>query len=107
MLLGIASGNTFLEHKDGSSAGIINMMSPDIIAVAKQAFYDFGERPMWTERVTYGTSKQLGRRSSLVTHCRKADSQGTAIFSGRREGFSLYFSRLVRPLWRSHLTKPG
>ena len=57
MLLGIASGNIFLEHKDGSSAGAINMLSPDIVAVAKQAFYDFGERPMWTERVTYGTSK--------------------------------------------------
>ncbi|KAF8230634.1 nucleoporin [Tricholoma matsutake] len=91
MLLGIASGNTFLEHIDGSSAGILSTMSPDIVAVAKQAFYDFGERPMWAERITYGTT----------------DSQGTAIFSGRREGFSLYFSRLVRPLWRSSLTKPG
>lgn len=107
MLLGIASGNTFLEHIDGSSVGILSTMSPDIVAVAKQAFYDFGERPMWAERITYGTSKQLAMCLSLVAHYREADSQGTAIFSGRREGFSLYFSRLVRPLWRSSLTKPG
>jgi nuclear pore complex protein Nup155 len=107
MLLGIASGSTFLEHTDGSSAGIISMMNSDIIAVAKQAFYDFGERPMWAERVTYGTSKQPAICLTNVSDCGQADSQGTAIFSGRREGFSLYFARLVRPLWRTKLTKPG
>lgn len=57
MLLGLASGNTFLDGSDGSSSGTISMMNPEIAAVAKQAFYDFGERPMWTERVTYGTSE--------------------------------------------------
>jgi nuclear pore complex protein Nup155 len=57
MLLGLASGNTFLDSADGSSSGTISMMNPEIAAVAKQAFYDFGERPMWTERVTYGTSE--------------------------------------------------
>lgn len=36
-----------------------------------------------------------------------ADNQGTAIFSGRREGLALYLSRLVRPLWKSKLTSPG
>jgi len=107
MLLGIASGNTFLEHTDGSVAGTISVLSPDLVAVAKQAFYDFGERPIWAERVTYGTSKQLAIYLSYITDYGEADSQGTAIFSGRREGFSLYFSRLVRPLWRSTLTKPG
>lgn len=57
MLLGLASGNTFLDSTDDSTSGTISMISPDVAAVAKQAFYDFGERPMWTERVTYGTSK--------------------------------------------------
>ncbi|KAJ7487525.1 nucleoporin [Mycena galericulata] len=91
MLLGLASGNTFLDSTDESTSGTISMISPDVAAVAKQAFYDFGERPMWAERVTYGTT----------------DSQGTAIFSGRREGLALYLARLVRPLWKSKLTTPG
>ncbi|KAJ7932473.1 nucleoporin [Mycena leptocephala] len=91
MLLGLASGNTFLDSTDDSMSGTISMISPDVAAVAKQAFYDFGERPMWTERVTYGTT----------------DSQGTAIFSGRREGLALYLARLVRPLWKSKLTSTG
>ncbi|KAJ7783706.1 nucleoporin [Mycena maculata] len=91
MLLGLASGNTFLDSTDETTSGTISMISPDVAAVAKQAFYDFGERPMWTERVTYGTT----------------DSQGTAIFSGRREGLALYLARLVRPLWKSKLTTTG
>ncbi|KAK7064289.1 nucleoporin [Favolaschia claudopus] len=91
MLLGLASGNTFLDSTDDTTSGTISMLNPDLAAVAKQAFYDFGERPMWTERVTYGTT----------------DSQGTAIFSGRREGLALYLARLVRPLWKSKLTTTG
>ncbi|THH00942.1 hypothetical protein EW026_g1653 [Hermanssonia centrifuga] len=91
MLLAIASGNTFLEMGELSNLGTISTVSPDLAAVAKQAFYDFGERPMWSERVTYGTS----------------DTAGTATFSGRREGFALYFARLVRPLWKARLTKSG
>ena len=57
MLLGLASGNTFLDTGDGSGVGKIATMSPEFAAVAKQAFYDFGERPIWAERVTYGTSE--------------------------------------------------
>jgi hypothetical protein len=57
MLLGLASGNTFLDTADGSGVGNMTAMSPEFTAVAKQAFYDFGERPIWAERVTYGTSK--------------------------------------------------
>ncbi|KAG2150078.1 nucleoporin [Suillus cothurnatus] len=91
MLLGLASGNTFLDAGESSTSGTLCTISPDIANVAKQAFYDFGERPIWTERVTYGTS----------------DSSGSAIFSGRREGFAMYFARLVRPLWKDKLTKPG
>jgi nuclear pore complex protein Nup155 len=58
MLLGLASGNTFLDAGEPSTSGTLCTISPDIANVAKQAFYDFGERPIWTERVTYGTSEQ-------------------------------------------------
>ncbi|KAG6818004.1 hypothetical protein H0H87_009159 [Tephrocybe sp. NHM501043] len=93
MLLGLACGNTFIDAQDESitRAGIISIPRPDITAVAKQAFYDLGERPTWTERVTYGTS----------------DNQGIAVFSGRREGLSLYFARVIRPLWKAKVTQPG
>ncbi|KDQ63476.1 hypothetical protein JAAARDRAFT_695291 [Jaapia argillacea MUCL 33604] len=95
MLLALASGNTFLElaaeFSASIAAGKISTVSNDVVNVAKQAFYDFGERPMWAERMTYGTS----------------ESAGTAIFSGRREGFAFYFARLVRPIWKCKLTKPG
>ncbi|CCM05199.1 uncharacterized protein FIBRA_07408 [Fibroporia radiculosa] len=89
MLLAIAGGNTFLSAGEQASIGSIRTVGPEIAMVAKQAFYDFGERPMWAERVTYGTS----------------EGSGTAIFSGRREGFALYFARLVRPFWKAKLTK--
>ncbi|KAF9568469.1 nucleoporin [Agrocybe pediades] len=88
MLLGLASGNTFLDPFDASRSGTISSVSPEIAAVAKQAFYDFGERPIWTERVMYGT----------------AENKGVTMFSGRREGFALYFARLVRPFWKAKLT---
>lgn len=91
MLLGLASGNTYFDSVDGQSTGTISMVSPEIAGVAKQAFYDFGERPIWTERVTYGT----------------AENTGTAIFSGRREGLAIYFSRLIRPLWKSKIAQPS
>lgn len=70
MLLGLACGNTFMDTGDHSMPGTLCTMSPDVANIAKQAFYDFGERPIWTERVTYGTSKSLssfppGRLSSL------------------------------------------
>ncbi|KAI0094802.1 nucleoporin [Irpex rosettiformis] len=92
MLLAIASGNTFLDIGD-QSVGTLSTVSPDLVAVAKQAFYDFGERPIWAERTTYGTGD--------------AASSGSATFSGRREGFALYFARLVRPFWKARLTRPG
>lgn len=56
MLLAIASGNTFLDIGD-QSIGNLSTVSPDLAAVAKQAFYDFGERPIWAERTTYGTGQ--------------------------------------------------
>lgn len=57
MLLGLASGNTFLDVGSQSGYGTIGTVSPELASVAKQAFYDFGERPMWAERVTYGTGE--------------------------------------------------
>ena len=57
MPLAIASGNTFLDLNDQVSVGTLSSVSPDTATVAKQAFYDFGERPMWAERTTYGTCK--------------------------------------------------
>lgn len=57
MLLGLAAGNTFLDPSDALPMGKISTVSPEIASVAKQAFYDFGERPIWTERVMYGTGQ--------------------------------------------------
>ncbi|TFK30342.1 nucleoporin [Coprinopsis marcescibilis] len=89
MLLALASGNTFLNGVEGQTPVTV---STEIAAVAKQAFYDFGERPIWAERAMYGTT---------------AENKGTAIYSGRREGLALYFARLVRPIWKSKLTTMG
>jgi nuclear pore complex protein Nup155 len=59
MLLALASGNTFLDNEQfgptGTITGTLTSVSADLASVAKQAFYDFGERPMWAERMTYGT----------------------------------------------------
>ncbi|TCD69902.1 hypothetical protein EIP91_005726 [Steccherinum ochraceum] len=93
MLLALASGNTFLDPEQPVGLGKIGSLDADSAAIAKQAFYDFGERPTWTERVTYGTAT--------------GESSGTATFSGRREGLALYFARLVRAIWKAKLTKPG
>ena len=108
MLLGLACGNTFMDIGDHSMPGTLCNMSPDVANIAKQAFYDFGERPIWTERVTYGTSKLLLLSSPAHDKLLLAgESSGSAIFSGRREGFAVYFARLVRPLWKDKITKPG
>ncbi|EAU93155.2 nucleoporin Nup157/170 [Coprinopsis cinerea okayama7 len=55
MLLALASGNTFLDGVEGPSPASVSNVSPEIATVAKQAFYDFGERPIWAERAMYGT----------------------------------------------------
>lgn len=57
MLLALAAGNTFLDFEEQGSYGTIGTLSTELAAAAKQAFYDIGERPTWTERVTYGTSQ--------------------------------------------------
>ena len=54
MMLALASGNTFLDANELFHWNTLSNISPDLGAVAKQAFYDIGERPTWTEKVTYG-----------------------------------------------------
>ena len=65
MLLAIASGNTFLDPMEQSPLGSMSHVSADLAAVARQAFYDFGERPTWAERVTYGTSEFQSLSSTI------------------------------------------
>jgi nuclear pore complex protein Nup155 len=105
MLLALASGNTFLEFREQPISGLITNLAPELSNVAKQAFYDCGERPMWAERMTYGTGEYLSLVQRLMYLIRAGDGSGTALFSGRREGFALYFARLVRPIWKSKLIK--
>ena len=102
MLLAIAAGNTFLDVTPKSASTALRSglgglginkgpsVQGDLSNTAKQVFYDFGERPMWTER-------------SYVT----TPNSGIAIFSGRREGLAIYFCRLLRPFWKSKLVRPS
>jgi len=78
MLLGIACGNTFLNAEHSG----LNTIGQDIASVAKQAFYDFGERPIWSERMVYGKSKSVYLRkhgilfeSNLTVLCRRRESR--------------------------------
>lgn len=89
MLLALASGNTFMaaERSGYSVYDEVVSLSAETSAVAKQMFYDIGDRPIWVDR-GFGS-----------------DNQGNVLFSGRREGLALYFARLVRPLWRAKVTK--
>ncbi|KAL1748480.1 Non-repetitive/WGA-negative nucleoporin C-terminal-domain-containing protein [Schizophyllum fasciatum] len=77
MLLALACGNSFVDFNPASSMG----------ATVKQAFFELGERPTWTERVTYGAPS--------------TESQGTATYSGKREGLAFYLARLLRPFWKA------
>lgn len=89
MLLALASGNTFMST-DRSGYSVFDeviSLSAEISAVAKQMFYDIGDRPIWVDRGFGG------------------ENQGSVLFSGRREGLALYFARLVRPIWRAKVTK--
>ena len=52
MLLALASGNTFISP-DRSGYSIFNdvvALSPELQNVAKQAFYEIGEKPVWVDR---------------------------------------------------------
>jgi nuclear pore complex protein Nup155 len=67
MLLALACGNSFLELDDMSMLGTISNLGPQFADVAKQAFYDFGERPHFTERLTHGNgaSAEVSVRPSV------------------------------------------
>jgi len=54
MLIALSAGNVFLDGTM-SPSGTVAHASPEIVAIAKQVFYDFAERPVWSERITYGT----------------------------------------------------
>lgn len=90
MLLALASGNKYLAaERDRSSVyDDVVALSPEIAAIAKQMFYELGDRPVWVDR-------GMGIDQSSIH------------YSGRREGLSLYFARLVRPIWRAKVTKTG
>lgn len=55
MLLALSSGNTFLDIGEQSEAGSITTLPQEMAVVAKSAFYDCGERPLWAEKMTYGS----------------------------------------------------
>ena len=82
MLLAIASGNTFLDLGEQSTLGTVTTVSAELATVAKQAFYDFGERPMWAERTTYGTGMFYGSFGFDATYpaCRRCCDFGHCDF---------------------------
>lgn len=91
MLLALASGNTnfAVDRTRYTLFDEVACLSPELVGIARQAFYDLADKPVWVDR-GYGS-----------------DTQGNVIFSGRREGFALYFARLVRPIWSAKITKTG
>lgn len=89
MLLGLASNNSFLAPSDDAPTGAL---SPDILNLVKQAFYDLGERPVYPNTSAWQP---------------QATDNKNIIFSGRKEGFSIYFARLVRPIWKTKIITPG
>jgi nuclear pore complex protein Nup155 len=68
MLLGLACGNTFLELGDVPAVGNISTIGAQLADVAKQAFYDFGERPIFAERMTFGTGAVARIRPAPAAH---------------------------------------
>ena len=60
----------------------------------------FGPSELCMEHVNFALfSTLLGPLIKVL-----AENKGSAIFSGRREGFALYFARLVRPIWKLKVT---
>lgn len=74
--------------------------------VAKQALWERCGKPVWVERGGFGGAvSPLISGDGRATHSfGTGDPQGSVLFSGKREGFALYFARLVRPIWGSKLT---
>jgi hypothetical protein len=61
-----------------------------------------GQNELLTVKVSAPIHRPGQNVELFVIH--QSESQGSAIFSGRREGFALYFARLIRPIWKSKLT---
>lgn len=79
-----------------SGKGAVNSLgpvSPDVVAGAKRLFYEFGGKPVRVDR-GYGHPGTAANEHSTQV-----------FFSGRHEGVAIYFSRLIRPLWRDKVTK--
>ena len=57
--------NTLATSEDAVTS-TTSPISPELVSLAKQAFYDFGERPVWTERAVYGHRKPVSTRLRLI-----------------------------------------
>lgn len=57
MLIGLASGNTFLDSWDENAGSKLTVLSNEVASSAKNFFYDLGDRPVWTESRVYGHRK--------------------------------------------------
>ncbi|KAH7104672.1 nucleoporin-domain-containing protein [Auriculariales sp. MPI-PUGE-AT-0066] len=94
MLLAVAAGNTFIAHEGNDLANLddfsLMAVSPDMSLNAKLLFYAQGGAPLLKAGAVTGS---------------QADTQ--ILFSGRRDGFALYFARLVRPIWRALIVRKG
>lgn len=56
MLLALACGNTFLPGDKSSSykSGSLLAVGSESAGLAKQAFFDLGEKPLWVDRAFSG-----------------------------------------------------
>lgn len=96
------------------SSAIPGPVSPDSVNGAKRAFQEFGGKAVKVDRgygqgelfVVLSASLSLTSSRSFFNAGPGGSGQsGTQIyFSGRHEGFSIYFARLVRPIWRQSVT---
>ena len=61
MLLALASGNTFISGDKSSSykSGSLIAISAESAGLAKQAFFDLGEKPLWVDRAFSGEESEL------------------------------------------------
>lgn len=98
-LLALAAGNSFLTpdawepHAYGgvnaNALGGLGGSNFDarLSHLAAVAFFERGERPVWTDK---GTAR---------------DGQRQVSFSGRFEGLAIYLGRLLRPIWGEKVTQ--
>ncbi|CED85089.1 Nuclear pore complex, Nup155 component (D Nup154, sc Nup157/Nup170) [Phaffia rhodozyma] len=90
MCLALASSAESASTDTDTSPGPV---SPDVVTGAKRLFYELGGKPVRVDRGYGHPGTAAGEVSSQV------------FFSGRHEGLAIYFSRLIRPLWRDKVTR--